>query len=125
MLKSKPEHDYDYIICAVSHVNLGEKEMNLDGYTNAQMYVSDKHFQYVFSFSQNCSMEAEEHFSGIQSVPLAAGDLEAAEALMSMTKHRVTLTDRFRPLTPSSEVPEDCCAPLGSAALRDSSLVSV
>lgn len=74
-------------------------------------------------------MEAEEHFSGIQgkiqSASLAAGDIEAAEALMSMTKHRITLTDRFRPLTPSSEGSEDCCAPLGSAGLRDSSLVSV
>lgn len=70
-------------------------------------------------------MEVEEHFSGIQSVSLAADDMEAAEALMSMTKHCQSLTDRFRPLTPSSEGSEDYCAPLGSAGLRNSSLVSV
>lgn len=56
---------------------------------------------------------------------LAAGDMEAAEALMSMTKHCQSLTDRFRPLTPSSEGSEDYCAPLWSAGLQDSSLVSV
>lgn len=71
-------------------------------------------------------MEAEEHFSGIQEnfqpVSLAASDMEAAEALMSMTKHCKALVDRVRPMTPSSE---DYCAPLGSAGLRDSSLVSV
>lgn len=70
-------------------------------------------------------MELEKHFSGIQSASLAAGDIEAAEALMSMTKHCQSLTDRFRPLTPSSEGSEDYCALLGSAGLRDSSLVSV
>lgn len=70
-------------------------------------------------------MEVEECFSGIQSVSLAAGDIEAAEALMSMTKHCQTLTDRFRPLTPSPEGSEDYCALLGTAGLRDSSLVSV
>lgn len=67
-------------------------------------------------------MKVEERFSGIQSMCLAAGDMEAAEALMSMTKHCQSLTDRFRPLTPSSEGSEDYCAP---AALQDSSLVSV
>lgn len=70
-------------------------------------------------------MEVEELFSGIRSESLAVGDMEAAEALMSMTKNCQSLTDRFRPLTPSSEGSEDYCARLGFVGLRDSSLVSV
>lgn len=73
-------------------------------------------------------MEAEELYSGIQgkfqSASLGAGDIEAVEALMSMTKRRKTLSDRFRPLTPSSDGSEEYCVPLGSAGLQDSSLVS-
>lgn len=76
-------------------------------------------------------MEVEELYSGIQGefqpAPLGAGDMEAVEALMSMTKHWKTLSFRFRhsrPLTPSSDCSEDDSAPLGSTLLQESPLVS-
>ncbi|XP_029307814.1 Krueppel-like factor 10 [Cottoperca gobio] len=59
-------------------------------------------------------MEFEELLSEIQGefqpAPLGAGDMEAVEALMSMTKHWKTRSFRlrhFRPLTPSSDCSED------------------
>ncbi|XP_075952600.1 Krueppel-like factor 10 isoform X2 [Anarhichas minor] len=72
-------------------------------------------------------MEVEELHSDIQSefqpAPLGAGDMEAVEVLMSMTKHWETRGFRVRhcrPLTPSSDCSEDDSVPFGSAALRNS-----
>uniref|UniRef100_A0A8C2ZL35 C2H2-type domain-containing protein n=1 Tax=Cyclopterus lumpus TaxID=8103 RepID=A0A8C2ZL35_CYCLU len=70
-------------------------------------------------------MEVEELHADIQGefqlAPLGAGDMEAVEALMSMTKHWKTRGFRhFRPLTPSSDCSEDDSVPFGYAALRDS-----
>ncbi|XP_073341867.1 Krueppel-like factor 10 [Pagrus major] len=74
-------------------------------------------------------MEVEELYSDIhhefQPAPLGGGDMEAVEALMSMTKHWKTQNFRFRhsrPLTPSSDFSEDESAPLGSTALQESPL---
>lgn len=76
-------------------------------------------------------MEIEELYSHIQGklqpAPMGAGDMEAVEALMSMTKHWKTRSFRlrnFRPLTPSSECSEDDSVPPASTVLQDSSLVS-
>ena len=76
-------------------------------------------------------MEVEELHSDIhcefQPAPLAAGDMEAVEALMSMTNHWKTRSFRlrhFRPLTPSSDCSEDDPVPFGSTVLQDSTLVS-
>ncbi|KAI3361486.1 hypothetical protein L3Q82_013628, partial [Scortum barcoo] len=55
--------------------------------------------------------------------PLGAGDMEAVEALMSMTKQwrtRGLQLRHFRPLTPSSDYSEDDSAPLGSTVPQDS-----
>lgn len=60
-----------------------------------------------------------------QPAPLAEGDMEAVEALMSMTKHWKTRNFRprlFRPLTPSSDCSEDDSVPFGSTVLQDSPL---
>ncbi|KAM9352871.1 Krueppel-like factor 10 [Symphorus nematophorus] len=72
-------------------------------------------------------MEVEELYSDTQGefqpAPLGAGDMEAVEALMSMTKHWKTQSFRFRhsrPLTPSSDCSEDDSAPLGSTVLQES-----
>ncbi|XP_071325349.1 Krueppel-like factor 10 isoform X2 [Trachinotus anak] len=51
---------------------------------------------------------------------MGAGDMEAVEALMSMTKHWKTRS--FRPLTPSSDCSEYDSAPPASAVLQDSPL---
>ncbi|XP_056236918.1 Krueppel-like factor 10 [Seriola aureovittata] len=74
-------------------------------------------------------MDIEEHDSDVQSglrpAQMGAGDMEAVEALMSMTKHWKTRSFRlrhFRPLTPSSDCSEDDSAPLASAVLQDSPL---
>lgn len=76
-------------------------------------------------------MEVEELHSDMQGefqpAPLGAGDMEAVEALMSMTKHWKTRSFRlrhFRPLTPSSDCSEDDSVPFGSTVLQDSTLVS-
>lgn len=76
-------------------------------------------------------MEVEELCSGIQNkfqpALLGAGDMEAVEALMSMTKHCKTWSSRFkhsRPLTPSSDCSEEDSAHLGSCVLQESLLVS-
>lgn len=76
-------------------------------------------------------MEIEEPYSHIQgeSQPalMGQGDIEAVEALMSMTKHWKTRNFRlrhFRPLTPSSDCSEDDSAPPGSNVLQDTPLVS-
>lgn len=66
--------------------------------------------------------------SEFQAAPMGAGDMEAVEALMSMTKHwktRSSRLGRFRPLTPSSDCSEDDSVPPGSALLQDSALVRV
>ncbi|KAG7237302.1 hypothetical protein INR49_032485, partial [Caranx melampygus] len=63
--------------------------------------------------------------SEFQAAPMGAGDMEAVEALMSMTKHWKTRSFRlrcFRPLTPSSDCSEDDSVPPGSALLQDSAL---
>ncbi|KAM7382445.1 hypothetical protein PAMP_002172 [Pampus punctatissimus] len=69
-------------------------------------------------------MEIEELDSHIQDelqpAPMGAGDMEAVEALMSMTKHWKTRS--FRPLTPSSDCSEDDSVPPGSTVLQDSPL---
>lgn len=75
-------------------------------------------------------MEVEELHSGIQGefhpAPLGASDMEAVEALMSMTKHCENFRFKYsRPLTPSSDCSEDDCAHLGSTVLQESPLVSV
>lgn len=82
-------------------------------------------------FCQSCIMEVEELYSGIQKkihpALLGAGDMEAVEALMSMTKHCKTRSSRFkhsRPLTPSSDCSEEDSAHLGSCVLQESPLVS-
>ncbi|XP_040900041.1 Krueppel-like factor 10 [Toxotes jaculatrix] len=72
-------------------------------------------------------MEIEELRSNIHSEfqPMGAGDMEAVEALMSMTKHWKTRSFRlghFRPLTPSSDCSEDDSGPPGSAVPQDSPL---
>ncbi|XP_044216184.1 Krueppel-like factor 10 [Thunnus albacares] len=74
-------------------------------------------------------MEIEEphsHIQGeLQPAPMGAGDMEAVEALMSMTKHWKTRSFRlrhFRPPTPSSDCSEDDSAPPGPTALQDSPL---
>ncbi|XP_051261200.1 Krueppel-like factor 10 [Dicentrarchus labrax] len=72
-------------------------------------------------------MEVQELYSDIQCefqpAPLGAGDMEAVEALMSMTKHWKTQSFRHsRPLTPSSDCSEDDSVPLGSTVLHDSPL---
>lgn len=76
-------------------------------------------------------MEGEELYSDVQGEfqpsPLGSGDMEAVEALMSMTKHWKTRnfrTRHFRPLSPSSDYSEDDSAPLGSCMLQGSPLVS-
>uniref|UniRef100_G3NLA5 C2H2-type domain-containing protein n=1 Tax=Gasterosteus aculeatus aculeatus TaxID=481459 RepID=G3NLA5_GASAC len=72
-------------------------------------------------------MDVEELHSDVwgelQPALLGAGDMEAVEALMSMTKHWETRGSRLshcRPLTPSSDCSEDDAVPFGSATLRDS-----
>ncbi|XP_070768020.1 Krueppel-like factor 10 [Enoplosus armatus] len=77
----------------------------------------------------SCNMEVEELYPDVQGeiqpAPLGAGDMEAVEALMSMTKHWKTRSFRlrhFRPLTPSSDCSEDDSAPLGSTVLQGSPL---
>uniref|UniRef100_A0A3Q1G7D0 Kruppel like factor 10 n=1 Tax=Acanthochromis polyacanthus TaxID=80966 RepID=A0A3Q1G7D0_9TELE len=73
-------------------------------------------------------MDIEEHHSDIQGElqpALGAGDMEAVEALMSMTKHWKTRPFRmrhFRPLTPSSDCSEDDSVSAGSVLLQDSLL---
>ncbi|XP_044065160.1 Krueppel-like factor 10 isoform X2 [Siniperca chuatsi] len=74
-------------------------------------------------------MEVEELYSDIQGefqpASLGAGDMEAVEALMSMTRHWKTRSFRlrhFRPLTPSSDYSEDDSVPLGSTVQQDSPL---
>lgn len=74
-------------------------------------------------------MDIEEHISDIQGdlqpAPMGAGDMEAVEALMSMTKHWKTRPFRlrhFRPLTPSSDCSEDDSVSAGSVLLHDSLL---
>ncbi|XP_062278694.1 Krueppel-like factor 10 [Scomber scombrus] len=74
-------------------------------------------------------MEIEEPYSHIQGesqpAPMGQGDMEAVEALMSMTNHWKTRNFRlrhFRPLTPSSDCSEDDSAPPGSNVLQDTSL---
>ncbi|XP_031178596.1 Krueppel-like factor 10 [Sander lucioperca] len=74
-------------------------------------------------------MEVEELHSDIQGesqpAPLGAGDMEAVEVLMSMTKHWRTRSFRlrhFRPLTPSSDCSEDDSVPFGSTVQLDSPL---
>ncbi|KAM7420210.1 hypothetical protein PAMA_014756 [Pampus argenteus] len=74
-------------------------------------------------------MEIEELDSHVQEelqpAPMGAGDMEAVEALMSMTRHWKTRSFRlrhFRPLTPSSDCSEDDSAPPGSTVLHDSPL---
>ncbi|GAA6217558.1 Krueppel-like factor 10 [Lates japonicus] len=71
-------------------------------------------------------MDIEELHSDIQSefqhVSMGAGDMEAVEALMSMTKHWKSRSFRLRhlrPLTPSSDCSEDDSAPPGTAVLQD------
>lgn len=56
---------------------------------------------------------------------MGAGDVEAVEALLSMTKHWKTRSFRpkhRRPLTPSSDCSEDDSAPLRLAVLQDAPL---
>lgn len=72
-------------------------------------------------------MEVEELHSDMQGEfqpsPLGEGDMEAVEALMSMTKHWKTRSFKlrhFRPLTPSSDCSEDDSVPFGSTVLQDS-----
>ncbi|XP_054477192.1 Krueppel-like factor 10 [Anoplopoma fimbria] len=68
-------------------------------------------------------MEVEELQGEFQPAPLGAPEVEAVEALMSMTKHWKTRGFRLRhvrPLTPSSDCSEDDSVPFGSAVLRDS-----
>nr|XP_046255882.1 Krueppel-like factor 10 isoform X2 [Scatophagus argus] len=74
-------------------------------------------------------MKVEELCSDIQGAfqpaPMGAVDMEAVEALMSMTEHWKTLNLKFRhprPLTPSSDCSEDDSAPLGSAVPQESPL---
>ncbi|XP_076593145.1 Krueppel-like factor 10 [Chaetodon auriga] len=74
-------------------------------------------------------MEVEELCSDIQGefqpAHLGAGDMEAVEALMSMTKHWKTQSFRLRhsrPLTPSSDCSEDESAPLVSTVSQESPL---
>ncbi|XP_037641537.1 Krueppel-like factor 10 isoform X1 [Sebastes umbrosus] len=71
-------------------------------------------------------MEVDSEIQGdFQPAPLGAGDMEAVEALMSMTKHWKTRSFRlrhFRPLTPSSDCSEDDSVHFGSTVLRDSPL---
>lgn len=76
-------------------------------------------------------MEVEELYSDIhrefQPAPLCGGDMEAVEALVSMTKHWKTQNFRFRhsrPLTPPSDISEDDSAPLGYTVPQESPLVS-
>ncbi len=86
-------------------------------------------YAHFCSFTSN--MKLEELGSDIQAefrpAPLGAGDMEAVEALMSMTKHwktRGLQLKHFRPLTPSSDYSEDDSSTLGSTVLQDSPLVS-
>lgn len=72
----------------------------------------------------------EELHSGIRGefhpAPLGASDMEAVEALMSMTKHCKNFRFKHsRPLTPSSDCSEEDCAQVGSTVLQESPLVSV
>ncbi|TKS81647.1 Krueppel-like factor 10 [Collichthys lucidus] len=74
-------------------------------------------------------MGVEELFSDMrgefQPAPLGAGDMEAVEALVSMTKHWKTHSFKLRhsrPLTPSSDCSEDDSAPIGTTVLQDSPL---
>lgn len=63
----------------------------------------------------------------LQPAPMGEGDMEAVEALMSMTRHWKTRNFKlrhFRPLTPSSDCSEEDSAPPGSNVLQDSPLVS-
>uniref|UniRef100_A0A4W6F9G9 C2H2-type domain-containing protein n=1 Tax=Lates calcarifer TaxID=8187 RepID=A0A4W6F9G9_LATCA len=65
--------------------------------------------------------------SEFQHVSMGAGDMEAVEALMSMTKHWKSRSFRLRhlrPLTPSSDCSEDDSAPPGTAVLQDHPLVT-
>ncbi|XP_042346131.1 Krueppel-like factor 10 [Plectropomus leopardus] len=71
-------------------------------------------------------MEVEELHADMQSefqpAALGAGDMEAVEALMSMTKHWKTRSFKlrhFRPLTPSSDCSEDDSVLYGSTAPQD------
>lgn len=54
--------------------------------------------------------------------PVGKGDMEAVEALMSMTSH--WRAKSFRPLTPSSDLSEDDFLPAGVAELQDSPMVN-
>ncbi|XP_071758498.1 Krueppel-like factor 10 [Centroberyx gerrardi] len=70
----------------------------------------------------SCTMEVEELHSSIQAEfqpgPLGTGDMEAVEALMSMTNHWKSRSFRlghFRPLTPSSDLSEDDSPSPGAA----------
>lgn len=61
-----------------------------------------------------------------QRAPLGAGDMEAVEALMSLTNHRKAQSFKFkhpRPLTPSSDCSEDDSAHLGFNVLQEAPLV--
>lgn len=76
-------------------------------------------------------MEVEELGTDVQCefqpARLGTCDMEAVEALMSMTKHWKTQSLKFkhsRPLTPSSDCSEDDSVPIGSSALQESPLVS-
>ncbi len=76
-------------------------------------------------------MEVKEHDLSCegesQSAPLGAGDMEAVEALMSMTNHWKTQSSKFkhpRPLTPSSECSEDDSSHFGFTVLQETPLVS-
>lgn len=75
-------------------------------------------------------MEVDElgsrNLGDFQHASLGACDMEAVEALMSMTKHCKSQSLRFkphRPLTPSSDYLEEDSAP-GSSVLQESPLVS-
>lgn len=70
-------------------------------------------------------MQVEEHHSKSQLAQMRAGDMEAVEALMSMTKHWKTRNFRlgpFRPLTPSSDCSEDDSVINTPAVRQDSTL---
>ncbi|XP_058502847.1 Krueppel-like factor 10 isoform X1 [Solea solea] len=71
------------------------------------------------------SMDTEELQRNLQPASMVEEDMDAVEALMSMTKHWKTRSFRLRqvrPLTPSSDCSGDDCASPGSASLQDSTL---